>query len=141
MDRNEYRNILKVFTRETWCLHWNQNDITEIEKTAKGFEVQNGYLYKKKKDRKLLQVIQEDEVDTILFMMHNHPTAAHMGIDATYGKIRERYYWDGMRKDVIRHIEYCDSCQRRGKKGGKGQLNPIKVRRPFERIGLDFVGP
>src|SRR3954449_6995959 len=46
-----------------------------------------------------------------------------------------------MRKDVIRHIEYCDSCQRRGKKGGIGQLNPIKVGQPFERIGLDFVGP
>jgi len=64
-----------------------------------------------------------------------------MGIDATYEKIKEWYYWGGMRKDVIRHIEYCDSCQRRGKKGGKGWLNPIKVGQPFERIELDFVGP
>ena len=141
MDRNEYKNILKFLQGKLDVSHWNQDDITEIEKMAKEFEVQNGYLYKKKKDRKLLQVIQEDEVDTILFMMHNHPTAAHMGIDATYGKIKERYYWDGMRRDVIKHIEYCDPCQRRGKKGGKGRLNPIKVGQPFERIGLDFVGP
>ena len=89
MDRNEYKNILKFLQGKLDVLHWNQNDITEIEKTAKGFEVQNGYLYKKKKDGKLLQVIQEDEVDTILFMMHNHLTAAHMGIDVTYGKIKE----------------------------------------------------
>src|SRR5215216_7947907 len=141
MDRNEYENILKFLQGKLDTSHWNRNDILRIEKTAKEFEVQNGYLYKKKEDEKLLQVIQEDEVNTILFMMHNHPTAGHMGIDATYRKIKEQYYWDGMRKDVIKHIEYCDSCQRRGKKGGKGWLNPIRVRRPFERIGLDFVRP
>src|SRR5215216_3369751 len=27
------------------------------------------------------------------------------------------------------------------KKGGKSYLNPIKVGEPFERIGIDFVGP
>src|SRR6266487_5592276 len=34
-----------------------------------------------------------------------------------------------------------DLCQRRGNKGGIGYLNPIKVGKPFERIGIDFVGP
>src|SRR5215213_2427428 len=141
MDRNEYKSVLKFLQGELDVSHWNQDDILRIEKLAKEFRIQNGYLYRKKEDGSLLRVIQEDEVNTILFMMHNHLTAAHMEIDVTYRKIRERYYWDGMRKDVIRHIEYCDSCQRRGKKGGKGKLNPIKVGQPFERIGLDFVGP
>ena len=46
-----------------------------------------------------------------------------------------------MYQDVERHIKYCDICQRRGKKGGTGLLNPIKVEQIFERIGIDFVGP
>src|SRR5215213_4928821 len=140
MDRNEYENILKFLQEKLDVSHWEQDDVSRIREKVKEFEVQNNYLYKRRKDGKLLQIIREDEVDTILFMMHNHPTAGHMGIDATYGKIKERFFWDGMRKDVIKHIEYCDSCQRRGKKGGKGKLNPIKVGQPFERIGLDFVG-
>jgi hypothetical protein len=46
-----------------------------------------------------------------------------------------------MKKDIEQYIKYCDTCQRREKKGGKGYLNPIKVERPFKRIGIDFVGP
>jgi hypothetical protein len=141
MDRNEYKSVLKFLQGELDVSHWNQDDILRIEKRAKEFRIQNGYLYRKKEDGSLLRVIQEDEVNTILFMMHDHPTGAHMGIDSTYGKIKERFFWDTMRKDVIKYVECCDTCQRRGKKGGKGRLNPIKVGRPFERIGLDFVGP
>ena len=43
--------------------------------------------------------------------------------------------------DIEEYIETCDSCQRRGNKGGLGYLNPITVGRPFERIGIDIVGP
>src|SRR4051812_17910252 len=46
-----------------------------------------------------------------------------------------------MYKDIERYLKTCDSCQRRGNKGGTGYLNPIKVGQPFERIGIDFVGP
>ena len=38
-------------------------------------------------------------------------------------------------------MKTCDSCQRRGNKEGTGYLNPIKIRKSFERIGIDFVGP
>jgi hypothetical protein len=74
-------------------------------------------------------------------MMHNHPTAGHFGTEKTYEKIKERFYWKGMLQDIKQYIKYCDTCQRRGKKGGQGYLNPIKTERPFERIGIDFVGP
>ena len=39
------------------------------------------------------------------------------------------------------YVKFCDNCQRRGQKGGKSYLNPIEVGEPFERIGIDFVGP
>ena len=38
-------------------------------------------------------------------------------------------------------MKTCDSCQKRGNKEGTGYLNPIKIRKSFERIGIDFVGP
>ena len=67
--------------------------------------------------------------------MHNHPIGGHFGKDATYNRINTRFWWKGMYKDIERHIKTCDSCQRRGNKGGSGYLNPIEVGRPFERIG------
>ena len=46
-----------------------------------------------------------------------------------------------MYNDTKEYVKYCDKCQRRGQKGGKSYLNPIRVGEPFERIGIDFVGP
>src|SRR2546421_9832893 len=109
-------------------------------KQSETFEIRNGKLYKKKKNGKILRVLKEDETDAILFMTHNHETGGHFGTDTTYNKIADRYYWKGMYDDTKRYIKCCDICQRRGQKGGKSYLNPIEGE-PFERIGIDFVGP
>src|ERR1051325_8552876 len=138
MEGKEYDEILEYLQGK--CEN-NQWKLYGMQKKAEKFEVIHGNFYKKKKNGELLRVIQEQEKDAILFMTHNHTTGAHLGIDATYGKIRERYYWKGMIQDITAHIKYCDTCQRRGKKGGTGWLNPIKVEQIFERIGIDFVGP
>src|SRR3954470_19951624 len=105
------------------------------------FEIKNGKLYKRKKDGKILRALQKDEMEAVLYMVHNYEMEGHFGIDATYNKIAERYYWKGMYEDTKEYIKFCNNCQRRGQKGGKSYLNPIEVRKPFERIGIDFVGP
>ena len=40
---------------------------------------------------------------------------AHLGVDSTYEKIKERYYWPKMFEDVRKYIESCDNCQQREK--------------------------
>jgi len=133
MDKEEYRKIVE-------CLQGKIND-KKLQKQTETFEVKNGKLYKKKKDSKIVRVLQEDETETILYIVHNHEMGGHFGIDSTYNKIAERYYWKGMYEDTKKYIKFCDNCQRRGQKGGKSYLNPIEVGEPFERIGIDFVGP
>ena len=133
MNKEEYRKILE-------CLQGKVDD-KKLWKQVDTFEVKNGKLYKKKKDSRILRVLQEDETETVLYMVHNHEMGGHFGIDATYNKIAERYYWKGMYEDTKKYVKFCDNCQRRGQKGGKSYLNPIEVGEPFERIGIDFVGP
>src|SRR5436190_1451732 len=104
------------------------------------FIEKNGKTYKKKGE-KYVRILEKDEIESILFMTHDHATEGHFGIDATYNKISEKYYWKGMKEDIKEYIRTCDKCQRRGQKGGEGYLNPIKVGKAFEMIGIDFVGP
>ena len=132
MNKNEYEEILE-------CLQDTVNN-EKRRKQSETFEVRNGKLYKKKKNGKILRVLKEDETNAILFMTHNHETGGHFGVDTTYNKIADRYYWKGMYDDTKKYIKCCDICQRRGQKGGKSYLNPIEVGEPFERIGIDFVG-
>ena len=136
MNRQEYENIRKYLKGEKLP----EDEINTIKKQAERTEIKSDVLYRRK-DERLVRILKEDEVDSVIFMTHNHETGAHFGVETTYDKIARRYYWKGMYKDIKNYIKYCDACQRRGQKGGKGNLYPIKVGEPFERIGIDFVGP
>jgi hypothetical protein len=77
----------------------------------------------------------------ILFNLHKSPIGAHQGIENTYQKLKERYYWPGMRNAVKHYIKGCDECQRRGQPFRKEPLIPIKIGEPFHRVGIDIKGP
>ena len=113
--------------------------IENIEK-EKDYEINEGILYRKNKG-KILQVIRRFELAGIMYMFHDHETAGHFGINATYEKVKERYYWKNMKKDIEEYIKTCNQCQQRGKPRGKNELHSIKVKEPFYQIGIDFVGP
>jgi hypothetical protein len=122
MDEDKYNKIVK-----------------NIEKEEK-YIIKKGILYKIKED-KLLKIIRKYEFEGLMYMMHNHELLAHFGIKAIQDKIREKYYWKNMAKDIETYIKSCDNCQRRGKLMGKNELHTIKVKEPFYQIGIDFVGP
>ena len=46
-----------------------------------------------------------------------------------------------MYNHIRQYVRTCDSCQRRGKRLTKEPLHPLEVGRPFQRIGIDIVGP
>lgn len=115
----------------------------QLTKQARHFQTKHGLLYKKnrKDPDQPLRVIKWTEVEPILYMMHKHPTAGHLGTDTMYYKIAERYYWDQMYRDIQEYVRTCTECQVRKKGTRKEPLHPIQIGRAFERIGIDLVGP
>ena len=79
----------------------------------------------------------------ILIACHDEPTAGHLSVFKTYEKIRSRYYWHGMYKDVEHWFTSCIDCSMkkvpRGKK--KAPLLPIPVEGAFDRVAMDVLGP
>jgi hypothetical protein len=123
MDEKEYDEILK-----------------NIEKYKEKFKVRDGKLYRLK-DEKELRVIRRYELEGLMYLMHDHELSAHFGSKATYEKVKEKYWWKGMIRDIEGYVKTCDSCQRRNKPIGKHELNSIEVKEPFYMIGIDIVGP
>ena len=39
--------------------------------------------------------------------------AAHFGLQKTYHKIRQRYFWKGMSRDIDNWVRSCQSCSQR----------------------------
>ena len=73
---------------------------------------------------------------------HDHPTAGHLGIRKTLSKIRQRYYWPGLQRDVRHYSGGCEVCSK-AKKSTKKERAPMQIvgaGLPMERIAIDIVG-
>ena len=79
----------------------------------------------------------------ILVACHDDPTAAHLGIFKTYEKVRSRYYWNGMYKDIEHWCKSCIDCAMKKIPRGKHKapLLPIPVDGAFDRVAMDILGP
>jgi len=139
MNEEEYKKYVDFLNGKTRIK--NKEHLKILERESKGLEVEDGILYKRIRGDQRVRIPTQQEVISILYMLHTHPTGGHFGIETTYQKIKERFYWKGMLGDITKYVQNCDNCQRRGKQGEKSYLYPIKVENAFERIGIDFVGP
>ncbi|UYV82801.1 hypothetical protein LAZ67_22000913, partial [Cordylochernes scorpioides] len=114
---------------------------------AQNFKVEDGCLFKKNPNpegRAWLLVVPEKKKREIMKEYHNHISNGHLGVDRTMYRIKSKYFWPSMLKDVSEFVKTCHLCQSR--KGSNqlpsGLLQPIPPANfPFERIGIDFVGP
>ena len=59
-------------------------------------------------------------------------------------KIKDRYYWIGIIKDVTEYIKVCNPCQTHNKKTVQSchEMIPVQVyKRIWHKIGIDLIGP
>ena len=91
MNRIEYNELVNFLIGNIFQ-DWDKQKLRQLESKSKSFEVKYEILYKKRNNERSLRVLKEDEIDTIIFMVHNHPMGGHFGKDATYNKISTRFW-------------------------------------------------
>ncbi|XP_065407431.1 uncharacterized protein LOC135972648 [Chrysemys picta bellii] len=79
----------------------------------------------------------------LLHLAHANPWAGHLGREKTLQRVARRFFWPGIHREVADFCASCPECQRAGPKGvAPAPLVPMPVVGvPFERIGMDLVGP
>ena len=81
----------------------------------------------------------------ILSLALEMPMSGHLGVNKTYHKILNNFYWPGLKTDVSNCCRSCHTCQVVGKPNQvipKAGLQPIPAfDEPFSRIIIDCVGP
>ena len=73
-----------------------------------------------------------------------HDDQGHFALQKTLDKIRENYWFKGMRRFVTKYVRACLNCLYYKSKSGRkpGFLHPIdKVVVPFHTLHLDDIGP
>ncbi|KAL1261365.1 hypothetical protein QQF64_006630 [Cirrhinus molitorella] len=110
------------------------------------FIVRNGLLYcvaSRRGEEKTLLVVPRTKTETVMELAHSHPMAGHLGPQNTAQRIRDRFHWPGLEAEVKRFCQACPTCQRTTpQKPPPSPLIPLPIIEvPFERIGMDLVGP
>ena len=78
----------------------------------------------------------------VLNYSHDIKASGHLGIKKTLGRIRQRFYWPGLRNDVQTYVNGCETCAKR-KGPGRIRRAPMQIARsgyPLERIAVDILG-
>ncbi|CAC5401135.1 Retrovirus-related Pol polyprotein from transposon 297,Retrovirus-related Pol polyprotein from transposon 17.6 [Mytilus coruscus] len=106
-------------------------------------KVQDGILFREDPETNLKQVIiPMKERRKILEFAHDNRTAAHLGIKKTLARIKETFYWPGVRGDTWSYIAGCSICNKRKKPISKRKA-PMQVKEsgyPMERIAMGILG-
>jgi uncharacterized protein YeaC (DUF1315 family) len=114
MEPEHYQNIKLFLETATYPTHFSKTQKEQLQKKSRYFCIRNNQLYKRKqnKSQDSLKVIQKHEVESVLYLMHNHPLGAHFGTDKMFDKIKSRYYWPQMYEHIRNYVKTCDSCQK-----------------------------
>lgn len=95
------------------------------------------------KQNNMNQITDESDKLKILKAFHDAPLGGHFGVQKTYQKIKKKFIWKGMKKDVREYVKKCVKCQKN--KFGRSVTMPLKLTtvsdNPFDKIFVDIVGP
>jgi transposase InsO family protein len=71
---------------------------------------------------------------------HGSAAGGHRATAETLAKLRKRYYWASMSKDVHEWIAGCGCARKKGEKAKRvGELSGLKLVRPGDKIIFDFL--
>ncbi|XP_074283614.1 uncharacterized protein LOC141608153 [Silene latifolia] len=90
-----------------------------------------------------LVVGNHDQLPTLIIsLMHDNLQAGHSGIEATCQRIRQRFYWKGMKKDVQGYIHNCHTCQqcKYDAAAYPDKLQPLPIPNAlWTEVSMDFI--
>ena len=79
----------------------------------------------------------------VLNSCHDAIFAAHLGVKKTVDRVRQRFFWPGLRETVKQHIRSCQVCavSKGAYRKFRAALADFRVGAPMDRVAVDIMGP
>ena len=124
----------------------------EVNAAGEGFFRRDGLLYRRwspqGSDGDEAQIVEQLVLPVqcrqpVVRLAHDIPMAGHLGKRKTADRIRQRFYWPSLYRDVAKYCQSCERCQKSSPRHTlKAPLVPLPIMEtPFQRIAMDIVGP
>jgi hypothetical protein len=137
---------------ESKTLPSDSSQATKIKVRSSSFTLEDELLYhiwiptnsnRNTEVRKQL-VVPNCDRQNVMKEMHGSYHGGHFGTTKTFDKIRDRYWWQSMYKDIEEYCKACLICQYRNvprRQLESALMSTPIADGPFERLGIDIVGP
>ena len=103
MEEEFYNQILQYIISNSYLGPISETLKKKIRRNAKGIIAKDRLLYKQCANSCVL--IKQGETEKILQECHDN-IGGHKGIHATYGIIKERYFWPNMFEEIKHYVSY-----------------------------------
>ena len=116
----------------------------EDDQPVPPYHVRNGVLMLRANvDGKFKIVVPESVIPMVFAYFHLSSFGGHLGIAKTRGKIRERFIWKGMDRDIATRVKACSICSmaKPAQRTTWGSLASEVAVKPLEKLFVDFIGP
>ncbi|MCG7869896.1 MAG: DDE-type integrase/transposase/recombinase, partial [Candidatus Thiodiazotropha taylori] len=103
-----------------------------------------GLLYHQRPDGSEKDLVMPQGLRQIAIELnHDLPSSGHQGEDRTKARLREKFFWFGLGKDVTHYVATCSTCNQNKKTTvyGRVPMQEYQAGAPMERVHLDFLGP
>ena len=88
-------------------------------------------------------VVPKLDQERALFECDNTPDSGHLGVDNTYHRVLQSYFWPQMKRDVVRYVKQCVYCQMHevSQQAPMGLISQGNVEGPWSMVAADIMGP
>ncbi|XP_045535217.1 uncharacterized protein LOC123720914 isoform X2 [Papilio machaon] len=122
------------------------DELTSTRWLERGYVLQRGVLYRYDPDNdseEAQMVVPISKREEILKSFHDSPTAGHQGIERTLQRIREHFFFIGMRRYVTEYLKNCVDCLKYKAANQKpaGLLQTPVLQQRSEVLAVDLFGP
>jgi hypothetical protein len=111
----------------------------QFKKKAMRHTVRDRLLFRKENKNIPSQLVIDSGEEQAKIIKALHDDNGHKGIESTYRKIADRYYWEGCYAMTKVYVLGCKICQMRDSRRQEEALYPTWESALFEKIGLDVV--
>jgi transposase InsO family protein len=104
-----------------------KEEAQRIRKKAYQYFLKGGFLWRHPKRRTGIPrrvVVKKEDQMALMIEFHESAWAGHRGTWATFEKMKEKYWWPSMYKDVLHFVSTCETCQVHSNIRHRDELRP-----------------
>ena len=140
----EFKDVIQYLVEWKYSEGLTQEEKSVFQDKVAPYSLIQEILFKMGADEVLQKCLEKKDWKRVMTTLHSELSGGHFAAITGVNWIRSAgYWWPHLIQDVKAHVRGCDQCQRTSAPSFQNHwpLTPIIPLAPFEKWGIDFIGP